>query len=348
MAIDPELISRKSDHITINLNEDVRSSLTTGMERLRFVHQPLPELDLETIDLRQPIFGKTLNFPLLISAMTGGTPESEAINRTLAQAAQAAGIAMSVGSQRAAIEDSSRTTSYQVRLDAPDILLFANLGAVQLNYGYTVDHCRRVVEMIEADALCLHLNPLQEALQPHGDTRFSGLLTRIEGICRALPVPVIVKEVGWGISEKAAAALAAAGVAAIDVAGAGGTSWSQVEMHRVKDEQLADVAAVFHDWGIPTADSILNVRRCAPETLVFASGGLRTGVEVAKCITLGAALAGMAGPFLKTATQSVEQTVRLIERVRLEMQICMFVAGAPDLKALRDTPLLRDGEPWNR
>ncbi len=346
MDQESEIISRKSDHIRINIEEDVRSALTTGLERYRFVHQALPEFDLESVNLRQQIFGKTLHIPLLISSMTGGTPRAEAINRNLAMAAQATGIAMGVGSQRAALEEPSRLPTFQVRKGAPDILLFANLGAAQLNYGYTVDHCRRAVEMIEADALILHLNPLQEALQPEGDTRFAGLLGKIEAICHQLPLPVVVKEVGWGISEKTAAALAAAGVAAIDVAGAGGTSWSQVEMHRIRDEQRAQAAATFRGWGIPTAASILSVRRGAPDTPIFASGGLKNGIDVAKCLALGATLAGMAGEFLKAANQSFEHVLQVIERVRLEMTICMFVSGAIDLAALRSLPLLKDDETW--
>jgi isopentenyl-diphosphate delta-isomerase len=176
---------------------------------------------------------------------------------------------------------------------APNILLFANLGAVQLNYGYTVDHCRRAVDMLEADAVILHLNALQEAVQPEGDANFSGLLKKIEAVCRALPVPVIAKEVGWGISTDAASKLALAGVAAIDVAGAGDL-WSQVEMHRAQTESQKRVAAAFIDWGLPTAESIENVRRIAPQMKIIASGGLRDGVEVAKCLALGATLGGLA------------------------------------------------------
>ncbi|HEX7976236.1 MAG TPA: type 2 isopentenyl-diphosphate Delta-isomerase, partial [Anaerolineales bacterium] len=276
---------------------------------------------------------------VLISSMTGGTEEALAINRTLAAAAQEAGIAMGLGSQRAAIEHPELAGTFQVRSVAPDILLFANLGAVQLNYRYGVDQCRRAVEMIEADALILHLNPLQEAVQPEGDTRFAGLLAKIEAVCKALPVPVIAKEVGWGFSEQAARILAGAGVSAIDVAGAGGTSWSQVEMHRAQTPSQARLAAAFVDWGIPTAEAILNVRRAAPQLTVIASGGVRSGVDIAKCIALGASLGGMAGPFLKAATVSVEETLQTIREVRREIQVCMFAASAGDLNQLRRTPL---------
>jgi isopentenyl-diphosphate Delta-isomerase len=336
--------SRKSDHIRINLEEDVRSTLTTGLERYRFIHQALPEIDLEAVNPSQLLFGRQVRAPILISSMTGGTAEAGLINRTLAEAAQQVGVVMGVGSQRAALEQPEVAETFRVRRFAPDILLLANLGAVQLNYSYTIDHCRRAVEMIEADALILHLNALQEAVQPEGDTRFAGLLGRIEAVCRGLEVPVIVKEVGWGISEDAARMLASAGVAAIDVAGAGGTSWSQVEKFRIQNESLARVAAAFRGWGIPTAESIEMVRRGAPGTPIFASGGLRSGVDIAKCIALGANLGGMAGPFLKAAARSLEETVQTLNEVRRELQICMFACGAADLTRLQSVPLIRTEE----
>lgn len=332
--------SRKADHIRINLEEDVDSSLSTGLENYRFIHQALPEMDLEDVDLSQRLFGKTVRAPLLISSMTGGTAEAGQINRTLAEAAQQAGVVMGVGSQRAALTNPEVAETFRVRRFAPDILLLANLGAVQLNYGYSVEHCKQAVDMIEADALILHFNALQEAVQPGGDTHFAGLLQKISSVCRALPVPVIAKEVGWGISEQAARALADAGVSAIDVAGAGGTSWSQVEKFRIQDESLARVAAAFRDWGIPTADSIRMVRRAAPDLTIFASGGLRSGVDIAKCIALGASLGGMAGPFLKAASRSLEDTLQTIAEIQRELQICMFASGAGSIDQLRMTPLI--------
>ncbi len=333
--------SRKADHIRINLEEDVRSGLTTGLERYQFVHQALPELDLKAVDTQSAWFGKTLRLPLLISSMTGGTDAARALNRTLAAAAQSAGIAMGLGSQRAAIEDPSLAATFQVRDVAPDILLFANLGAVQFNYGYGVDQCRRAVDMIQADALILHLNGLQEAVQPEGDSNFSGLLAKIEAVCRALPVPVIGKEVGWGMSEQAARQLASAGVAAIDVAGAGGTSWSQVEMHRARSETQKRVAAAFLGWGIPTADAIQNVRSAAPHLPVIASGGLRDGIDVAKCLALGAGLAGLASPFLKAAAVSLDAAQEAIAEIGRELRIAMFAAGAGSLARLQSIPLVR-------
>jgi len=213
---------RKADHIKINLEQDVRSALTTGLENYRFIHEALPELDLNRISTSLSLFGKKLHSPVLISSMTGGTAEAETINLRLAEAAQECGVAMGVGSQRAAIEHPEQAKTFQVRRVAPDILLFANLGAVQFNYGYGIDQCRKAVEMIEADALYLHLNPLQEAVQDAGDTNWIGIAKKIEEVCKKIEVPVIAKEVGWGISERTAKLLANCGVSAIDVAGAGG------------------------------------------------------------------------------------------------------------------------------
>jgi isopentenyl-diphosphate delta-isomerase len=343
MAKVTQISSRKSDHIRINLEEDVRSGLTTGLEHYHFIHRALPEINLDQVDLCQDIFGKRLRAPILISSMTGGTPEAAAINQTLAAAAQATGVAMGIGSQRAAIEHPELAFTYQVRNAAPDILLFANLGAIQLNYGYGLDECLRAVEMIQADALILHLNALQEAVQPEGNTHFRELLNKIDEVCSKLPVPVIAKEVGWGFSEEDARLLVEAGVSAIDVAGAGGTSWSQVEMHRATDESQARLAAAFLDWGIPTSQAILNVRKAAPHLTVFASGGIRSGVDIAKCLALGASLGGMAGPFLKAAAQSVEATVKTIGEIRREIQVCMFGAGAEDIRRLQQIGLTKDG-----
>ncbi|MFN3742055.1 MAG: type 2 isopentenyl-diphosphate Delta-isomerase [Anaerolineales bacterium] len=326
---------RKADHIRINLEEDVHSGRTTGLENYHFIHQALPEIDLENVDLSLEVFGVPLQAPILISSMTGGTEQAVEINRRLAEAAEVCGVAMGVGSQRAALEHPELLESFRVaRRAAPHALIFANLGAVQLNYGYGLDECRRAVEMVEAQALILHLNPLQEALQPGGNTRFSGLLPKIEAICRSLEVPVVVKEVGWGISERVARQLAAAGVAAIDVAGAGGTSWSQVEMHRAPDDFTRELAATFVEWGIPTAQSILNVRRAAPEMMVFASGGLRNGLEIAKCLALGATLGGMASPFLKAAAISTEKVIETIRLTARQIQVTMFACGAASLKDL--------------
>jgi isopentenyl-diphosphate delta-isomerase len=278
--------------------------------------------------------------PLLISSMTGGTPEASTINQQLAEAAQAAGIGMGLGSQRAAIEDPLLADTYRVRHVAPDILLLANLGAIQLNYGYGPDECRRAVEIVEADGLILHLNPLQEALQPDGDTHFAGLLSKIEAVCQALEVPVVVKEVGWGLSEQVARQLADAGVAALDVAGAGGSSWSQVEMHRATTEHERQVAAAFADWGIPTAESLLMAHRGAPGLPIIASGGIRDGIHMAKAIALGAAACGVAGPFLRAASESTVAVTELIAMLVTQLRVAMFAAGAADIPALQRAPIV--------
>jgi isopentenyl-diphosphate delta-isomerase len=334
------ITQRKADHIKINLEQDVRSALTTGLENYRFVHEALPELDLNRLDTTLNLFGKTLKAPILVSSMTGGTEEAETINMRLAEAAQEMKIAMGVGSQRAAIEDPKQAGTFQVRRVAPDILLFANLGAVQLNYGYTIDHCRRAVDMIRADALILHLNPLQEAVQDAGDANFAGLAKKIEEVCKQIEAPVIAKEVGWGISERTAELLADCGVSAIDVAGAGGTSWSQVEMHRAPDEFTRELAATFVGWGIPTAESILNVKKAVPNITIFASGGIKDGLDIAKCIALGATLGGMAGQFLKAAAVSTEKAVEMMKLTKRQIEVTMFAAGAETLEGLKAARLV--------
>jgi isopentenyl-diphosphate delta-isomerase len=334
---------RKGDHIRINLEEDVQAKgITSGLERYRFVHAALPELDLAEVDTATSFFGRRVRVPLLVSCMTGGVERGREINLRLARVAQAFGCAMGVGSQRAAIEDPALAKLFQVRDAAPDVLLLANLGAVQLNYGYGVEECRRAVAMIEADALVLHLNPLQEALQPEGNVNFSGLLGRIEEVCRALEAPVIVKEVGWGISDRVARQLAEAGVAAIDVAGAGGTSWSEVERHRAPTALRRRVSGAFAGWGIATAESLRMARRGAPDLPLIASGGLRDGIDVAKAIALGAGLAGFASPLFAAAAESEETASELMQGLIEELRISMFCCGARDLVALRHVELLED------
>jgi isopentenyl-diphosphate delta-isomerase len=333
---------RKVDHIRINLEQNVQfPNLTTGLEHYRFMHEALPELDINEVDTTVPLFGKVLRTPILISSMTGGTEQARQINRNLAEAAQQAGIAMGLGSQRAGIEHPELEVTYQVRDVAPDILLFANVGAVQLNYGYGVTQLRRAVDMVQADALILHFNALQEAVQPEGDGNFKDLLPKIKQVCRTIGVPVIAKEVGWGFSEKAARQLADAEIAAIDVAGSGGTSWSEVEYHRAPTAFHARVARSFADWGIPTAESIQYVRKGAPNLPILASGGLRDGIDIAKCIALGASVGGLAGPFLKEAAKSAESVSQLIRELDRQVRVAMFVAGAADIRALQKTPLLR-------
>ncbi len=336
--------TRKADHIRIVLEEDVAAKgVTSGWARYRFRHRALPELDLREIDLSVSLFGKRLNAPLLISSMTGGAERAEGINLRLAEAAEALGVAMGVGSQRAAITNPALARTYQVRQVAPTALIFANLGAVQLNYGFGVDECRRAVEMIAADALILHLNALQEAVQPEGDTNFKGLLNKIEQVCRRLDVPVIAKEVGNGIGAEDARRLIDAGVAAIDVAGAGGTSWSEVERYRHTTAHGRNTAAVFAGWGIPTTEAIQEVRAALPDIILIGSGGVRTGLDVAKAIALGADLAGSAAPHLFSAHEGAGPAAIMdgLRALMNELRITMFCVGAGDIAALRRTPIER-------
>ncbi len=332
---------RKLDHLRICLEEDVAfKSLSTGLEHFRLAHQALPELALSEVDTTTVFLGRQLSAPLLISAMTGGTESAEMINRNLAVAAQEFGVAMCVGSQRAALADPGLVRTYSVRDVAPDILLLANLGAVQLNYEHGLDECVRAVEMIEADGLVLHLNPLQESLQIDGNTDFRGLLRKIEFVCGHLPVPVVVKEVGWGLSSQAARLLAQAGVSAVDVAGAGGTCWALVEKMRAGEEWLRRVAESFSDWGISTVDSILAVRQVAPNIPIISSGGIRTGIDVVKSICLGASLGGMAIPLLRPATVSGEQVVDRLKEIVQEMRIAMFCTGVRSVGDLNQSCFL--------
>jgi isopentenyl-diphosphate delta-isomerase len=344
MADTDPTASRKLDHVRIVLNEDVAAKgVSTGFDAYRLPHEALPELDLAAIDTRTRFLGKPLRAPLLISSMTGGAHDVRRINLALAEAAETLGIAMGVGSQRAAIRDAAVAGTYQVRRVAPGIPLLANLGAVQLNYGYGVDECRRAVAMIGADALILHLNALQEAVQPEGNTQFAGLLARIERVCRDVGVPVIVKEVGNGISAATARRLVDAGVWGIDVAGAGGTSWSEVERFRHTSAGGQRVAAAFAGWGIPTTESIIAVRAALPTVPLIGSGGVRSGVDVAKALALGADLAATARPALSPAAaeHGAAAVIEELSAWLAELRIAMFCSGCADLAALRRVGLAR-------
>ncbi|KAB8142532.1 type 2 isopentenyl-diphosphate Delta-isomerase [Chloroflexia bacterium SDU3-3] len=339
-----DTISRKRDHVRIVLDQDVQAKgITTGFASYRLPHEALPDLDLAEIDTSTTFLGKPIRAPLLISSMTGGATDVASINMALAEAAELLGVPMGVGSQRAAIHEQRLAFTYQVRRLAPSIPLLANLGAVQLNYGYGVAECQRAVDMIEADALILHLNPLQEAVQPEGNTNFKGLLHKIEQICRHVSVPVIVKEVGNGIGPKTARRLVDVGVQVIDVAGAGGTSWSEVERFRQKSDAGATVATAFAGWGIPTTEAIRQVRAALPSIPLIGSGGIRNGVDVAKAIALGADLCGTAKPALAAVSQGSsadsEGAIAVLAGFIQELRIAMFCAGCGDIAALRSLQL---------
>jgi isopentenyl-diphosphate delta-isomerase len=338
------LEKRKNDHLQICLRRDVEfRRLTAGFECYRLVHRALPDLAPDDIDLSTVFLGRSLRAPVLISPMTGGTPQARDINRRLAMAAETLGLAMGVGSQRAAIEDPSLADTYRVRDLAPHVTLLANLGAVQLNYGYGLDECRRAVEMIEADGLVLHLNSLQEYLQGEGNRDFRGLLSRIEAVCRQLGHPVIVKEVGWGLSPDLVWALFQAGVSAVDVAGAGGTSWARVEALRSPARQGRRLAALYDSWGIPTAEAIRGARIVAgEEATLIGSGGIRDGLQAAKALALGANLVGLALPLLRPASVSTEAVVERLEQLLAELRVAAFATASRTVKALQRAPLALD------
>lgn len=332
---------RKIEHVRLCLNEDVGGKgISAGFEQYRFRHNALPELNFDDISLSAAFLGRELRTPLLISSMTGGSAATGAINARLAEAAERRGWALGVGSVRAAVERSELADTFRVRDKAPTIPVIANVGAVQLAYGFGVQECRRAVEIAEADWLVLHLNGLQEVFQPEGDTGFAALLPRIEAICRELEVPVGVKEVGWGIDGETAARLYNAGVSFVDVAGAGGTSWSQVEKFRSSDPVRRAAAEAFADWGIPTADCIAEVRAACPHGALIGSGGLRHGVDAAKALALGADLAGFGRGLLGPAVTSEAALDDALAQVELELRIAMFGIGAADLPALRGTSRL--------
>jgi isopentenyl-diphosphate delta-isomerase len=337
-----EIENRKSEHLRVCIEEDVEfQQLTSGLEKYRFTHCCLPELDRSDIELGTTFLGKSLKAPILISSMTGGTELAHLVNTRLAMVAQRYGLAMGVGSQRIALEQPELAPTFAVRSLAPDILLLANLGAVQLNYGCGLEECLKLVDLLEADALILHLNPLQEWVQSKGDKNFKGLIDKIALICSKLPVPVIAKEVGNGISSMMAQRLIEAGVAAIDVAGAGGTSWAKVESQRAKDPKQRHLGQVFADWGLPTAECITAIRTLNSTIPLIASGGLKNGLDLAKSIALGADLGGLARPFLIAAIESEAAVDELVKFLIAEIEIVLFCTGNPNLSALKNSGALK-------
>lgn len=332
---------RKKEHLELCLDATaVTGPMGTGLDRYAFLHNALPEVDIAEIDLSTCFLGKPLQAPLLISSMTGGFELARKVNRNLALAAQKLGLAMGVGSQRVALEEKSVADSFKVRDLAPDILLLGNLGAVQLNYGYGIEQCRQAVQMIQADGLILHLNVLQEAVQPEGNRNFKGLTDKIAGVCRQLEVPVVVKEVGSGISSEVALRLQRAGVRAIDVAGRGGTSWYAVEAERAaRRGQLVD--STFADWGIPTEEALVKVREVTPDLEIVASGGIRSGLDIAKAIALGANIAAIGQPLLAPALKSAEEAIKFLTGLLYEIKVAMLCVGVTNLAALSKVPLTR-------
>lgn len=319
---------RKVEHIRV-IHEDA------GVDRRKFYfdeirlrHRALPEVNLADVDTSTTFLGKKLSFPLLISCMTGGDHTLvRRINRHLAEAAEACGVAMGVGSQRVMFKNPKARASFALRRYAPSAVLLGNLGAVQLNHGFGLSECRAAVDVLQADALVLHLNPLQEAVQPEGDTNFGGLAEKIGAVVHGLAHPVILKEVGAGLSREDVKRMLPHGVRMFDVAGSGGTSWSRIEHHRQTGAHRNDLGLLFQDWGLPTPQALWELRGLRPRVTLIASGGVRNGLDMAKAMILGASLCGVAAPLLEPAMASTGAVIRKIDQLRMEFRTAMFLLG---------------------
>jgi isopentenyl-diphosphate delta-isomerase len=334
--------ARKSDHLEIVLTRDVQGLSSTGLEKVTFANVALPEIDYAEIDLSMEFLGRRIAAPILISSMTGGPRASEAINKAIAEAANSIGLPFGVGSQRIALESSTLNAGLDraLRKLAPRVPILSNVGAAQLvAWDDPVSYCARAVASIEADALIVHLNPLQEAVQEGGDRNWKGVLGALERVARSVSVPLIAKEVGAGISGSVARRLWNVGVRIIDVAGTGGTSWAQVEAEcAISDKQRA-VASAFRDWGIPTAQAIVEVRQACPEATVIASGGIRSGIDIARSIRIGADLGAQAAGVLTHAIDAPAALVTHLETVIEQLKVTCFCTGSPNLAALRTAAL---------
>jgi isopentenyl-diphosphate delta-isomerase len=338
---------RKKEGIDIPLQKNVQAKTTsTYLEYVRLVHNALPEVDYDDIDTSMTFLGKRFSAPIIIDSMTGGTDEATVINGRLGELAEKYGFGMGLGSQRAGLKSEELAATYSIaRKNAPNAFLIANIGGAQLSKGLTVDEAKRIVKMIGANALVVHLNPLQELVQPEGEPRYKGVLAQISELAKTIDIPLIVKEVGAGISKEVAIKLEMANVSAINIAGAGGTSWAGVEKLRaesLKDDLKKHLGEMFWDWGIPTAASLIEVRRAVKLPLI-ASGGLRNGLEVAKCVALGASMAAMAYPFLQTAAQSRESLFAFADTILTELKSTMFLVGAKNIAALASSRYILTG-----
>ena len=340
-----ETSRRKMEHLELCAQCPVESKkVTAGFEDVILVHRALPEISMNAIDTSVDFFGKKLSFPFLIASITGGHPETTAINAALAGAAEEVGIGIGVGSQRAAIDDPKQIDSFKiVREKAPSAFVYGNVGAAQIK-EYGVDKINSLISMIDADAVAVHLNFLQEAVQPEGDLDASGCLDMIENICSSSSVPVIAKETGAGISREDALLLKKAGVSAIDVGGVGGTSWAGVEFYRAKEEKdtfREHLGELFWDFGIPTVSSLIECKVALP---VIATGGVRTGVDIAKSIALGGSAASAALPFVNAAFEGQAAVVKLLRMFEQELRASMFLTGCADIKMLSRTPAVVVGK----
>lgn len=330
-----QINTRKTEHIQLSLNDSSVDRRQSGYDSIRLIHRALPELSLEEIDPSVTFLGKRLAFPLIISSMTGGDSTlMKTINQNLAVAAERCGIGLAVGSQRITYTAANAEPAFQLRQFAPTTLILSNLGAVQLNYGFDTAMCRKLVESIGADGLFLHLNPLQEAIQPEGDTDFSNLAAKIKTIQDALPFPVLVKEVGCGMSPADVERLAACGIRHIDLSGRGGTSWSRIESFRSDDNR--ELGLKFQDWGLTTVESLKLNKKFSEKINFIAGGGLRSGIDLAKSVLLGAKVGSCALPFLQAATESSDKVIDRINQLKKEFVTTMFLLGARNIQQLRD------------
>lgn len=339
---------RKREGIVIPLTRNVQAKeSSTYLEYVKLIHNALPEIDFDAVDTSQKFLGHNFKAPIIIDSMTGGTPEATKINSRLSLAAEKFGLGMGLGSQRAGLLSSELAETYSIaRSNAPNAFLVANIGGAQLSKGLKIKDIKNMIQMIEADALVVHLNPLQELIQPEGEPKYKGVLSKIKEICSNFDIPIIVKEVGAGISMDVAKRLQSAGVSAINVAGSGGTSWAGVEKLRAEtahDSNKINLGELFWDWGIPTAVSLIEVRKSV-KIPVIASGGIRNGLEIAKCVSLGANMCGMAFPFLRHASKSLESLYEFTSRTLIELRSAMFLVGSKNINQLGKTRFMVTGE----
>jgi isopentenyl-diphosphate Delta-isomerase len=335
-----DILRRKQDHIDLSLDSGSQiASLGRQFKDYHLPHRALPEVNFSEIDLSVACLGKTLRAPFFIASMTGGLESGATINRHLAEAAQEMGLAMGLGSQRVTLEHPETLASFQVRDIAPDILLLANLGAVQLNMGYGVKECLQAITSVGADALYLHLNSLQEAVQAGGDTRFEGVTQRITEVAKILTYPVLVKECGNGIDAQSALALKSSGIKGIEVSGHGGTSWGWIEAQRHPTARLQRLGQTFAQWGTPTPLAILQCRQAWSDGLIIGSGGVRSGLDAAIAIALGADAVSIAQPLLKPALESTQAVIDELETWMMELKIAMFCCGVRTIEELKQIEL---------
>lgn len=329
---------RKNDHIKLSLDDDSQASINP-FDKYRLGYRALPEINLGDVSTEVSLLGKTLSQPLIIASMTGGTKYAATINKNLAIAAEKTKVAIGVGSQRIALRDKSAIKTFEmVRQYAPNAIIFANMGAIQLNNDKTIQDYQRVIDMIDADALYLHINPLQEALQPGGDTNYAGLVDKIASLISKLKVPVFVKEVGNGMDTTSVTALIEAGVSGIDVAGVGGTSYSWIEAKRANSEKFADW---FKSVGITTDEAIIDISNIKKSTILVSSGGIRTPLDALKSHILGADYYSMARPLLQKAIISSDDTIEFVEEFQKGLQIALFSCGARDWDTAKSAKLTK-------